>query len=220
MEIVKVSASLGFEEALRPWLELRSMIRWAQARDDGEIQGQAVVSLSEDARQRVTIQVRAFAVEQERRQESSPTMRQVVDKLAQFPELGALGTLATIRFDAQYIDPLDLPFHEVNTRIKDAFLAQHDLTTAATDVQLVLDEAVDESTTNHHQLGPMAPAQLNTQLLAFRRDDLPDQFIFLSLGRTLKGSQQYSVDRIAEQGSTFSEWAAVRAQKIVDRIRR
>ncbi len=146
MDVVKVSAVLGFAEATRPWLDLRTVFRWAQSNEAAEIQGQAVTFLDEAKRQRVNIQVRALSVEQEGNAGTDAGMDGVVAKFQTFPDTSLLGPLATVRFDMAQIEPIELPFHELNARIKESFYAPTPLTAAATDVQIVLDEAIDEET--------------------------------------------------------------------------
>jgi hypothetical protein len=220
VERVKAVANFGFADAIRPWLELRGMLRWAQGNSEGEIRGQSVVSPNEQARQRITLQVRAFQVEQEPGPNIEASLDRVVDALRSFPDLSLLPTLATLRFDLQFIDPYGLPFHELVARIKEVLLAPIDLAVAATDIQVVLDEAIDGGATNHHQIGPMTPDQLNTQLLAYRRTDLPAQFLFVGLGRTITNPGAFSLDVIADLGAEFSEWAGGRAESIAALVRR
>lgn len=195
------------------------MLRWAQGSDEGEIQGQSVISMNETTRQRVSVHVRAFVIEQEATADSPATMAGVISKVRQFPDVSLLGELASVRFDIQYIEPLDLPFHEINARVKAAFLASNDVVSAAADVQVVLDEPVDEKTTNHHQIGPMAPAQLNRQMLAFRRDSLPDQFVFVGLGRTVSQPGEFSIDWVTEAAEQFARFADERVAAVISLVR-
>ncbi len=219
MEVVKAGLSLGFVEALQPWLDLRSMLRWGQGNDQAEIQGQAFVSLNEPTRQRVIVQVKALSVEQETSERTAANFADAIAKVQAFPDHTFLGSLSLFRMDMQFIEPFELPFHELNTRVKEAFLLPIDLASHGTDVQVVIDEAVDESSTNHHQVGPMAASQLNTQLLAFPREGLPDPFVFIGLGRSTKGPIDFSLDWIERASSEFERWAVERSGEIAARIR-
>jgi len=220
MDQVKAAANFGFVEALKPWLDLRTLIRWAQGNDEGEIQGQGIVSVNRDQRQRVSLQVRAFAVEQEALPGSQASFGPLVEKVRAFPDMSLLGALTQFRLDAHFIFPLELPFHEVNARIKGAYLAETDLASAATDIQIVFDVAVDDTTTHHHQIGPMTPAQLNGQLLAFPREGLPDQFLFVAVGRTETGPTDFDMHRVAAAADAFADLATEKAAQIAASIQR
>ena len=103
--------------------------------------------------------------------------------------------------------------------MKTALLVPGDLIDEATDVQVVLDQQVDNKVTHHIQIGPMLSSQLNSTFLAFPRDDLPEQFIFVGLGMTLSGTGHFDVDEFTAAARDFESWAMAIADSVSVRIR-
>lgn len=214
MERAKLVLRLNFKESLRPWLELRALLRAAEAAETTEIQGQTLVTVRQAARERIITQVRAVTVEEEREGfEAVGTRLEAMNAVSPFPEI------ASLRMDVAAIEPYDLPFHELVSLIRARFWAPNALTEGATDLQLVFDEQTSDTVTEHVQVGPMGAGQLNDQLLVFRREDLPPQFLYVNIGRTVTGPFSYSADVLRGAHEGFLTWAEARAASISEQLR-
>lgn len=207
MQTVKSVVRLDFVEASRPWLDLRSLFRAAQGKESAEVQSQPLVFLRPADRQRVYLQMRALIVECE---QDGPTLASLLSAASTLRELEAavpFPDATTVRLEVHHIDAFELPIHELTARIKDHFIKPNPFLPTATDLQIVFDEALPDGLTNHLQIGPMAPTQLNGQILAFPRQNLPDQFLFLGLAQIHAIHGKISFETLEAMAARFVEWA-------------
>lgn len=220
MELVKAGLKLDFTEAMSPWLDLRGLFRAAQDDPGAEVQGQPLVTVNTDRRQRVVLQVKSFSVEQEgtaAHPASPDAALSVVERIA---AATPLEEVRSRRFDMMFIDPFELPFQELVSEMKSSIFVQGGLIDRATDIAVSLDERIGESDTNHMQIGPMSPPQLNAQFLAISRDDLPEQFLFIGIGRSWTTPVSFSLDSLIGDFHAFAEWAPARAADLAGIVRR
>jgi hypothetical protein len=217
VENVKVGLSLTFAEALKPWLDLRSLVRIGDPA--AEVQGEPMIFASNERRRRIILQVRAFSTEQEVHQSVKALADGVSDAIKEFASTVEVPKVEAMRLDAIYIDPYELPFHELVDRQRSVFFSHHELVLTASDVMFALDWKVDDNRTDHLQLGPMVPDQLNAQFLVFKRDDLPAQFAFAGISRTFQNIRDWSADYAVGQLGEFKPAADERAASVFGAIR-
>jgi hypothetical protein len=219
LQIVKASIRLEFSEALQPWLELRALLRSAEGNDTRELQNQPFIVLREPERQRVTFTVRAASVECEADLPLREMLRSAVTTVDAMNAAVPFPALATLRVDTILLDGFELPFHELNARMKERFLRPSRLSTAATDLQVTVDESVGDGVTNHIQVGPMDPAQLNRMILAFARQKLPDPFLFMALSRTWAPGPEYGVETVNGLLSEYATWVEATSNELAQFVR-
>jgi hypothetical protein len=215
---IKASIRVQFSEALRPWLEIRDILRAVGGGPTTELQGGPLIVLDAKKRQRVNIQFRAFSVEQEGPDADNDRLERMLATVAEFAAHTAPPPPNSIRFDRLAIDPFELPFSELVARLRTTFLASSPILTPATDLQIVIDEQTSENSINHLQIGPMMPPQLNSEVLAIKRDDLPDQFLFVATGRTIRGKTSLDGDLEADAGD-FVEWSRRKVEEVLTAVR-
>lgn len=220
MEQVKAIARLTFSEALRPFLDLRALLRAAEGKDSSaEIQGQPMVIARAEERHRVQLQVRALSIEQEASESGDLPPDRIITSLQALGGAVAFPSLSSARLDALWIDAYDLPFHELVSRMKTRLLAPTPLTAPGTDIAVTIDAMVNGQKIEHVQIGPMMPAQLNSQFLVFKRERLPDQFIFCATGWTLTPAAIEHLSDLEGNFAPFMEWARDRAEQVAQLIR-
>ena len=216
---VKAALRVDFSEAMHPWIEIRDTIRIAQGKADVELQGPPIVAVRADRHQRVTLQVRGLAVEQEGRDAGDGAFSRIFETVQQIAAQTRLPSVAAVRFDQLTIDPFELPFAELVAHLKALLLVPHPLVNRATDVQVATDEQVDDQTMNHIQIGPMRPAQLNADILAIRREKLPDQFVFVMTGRTRRFPAPLSIEDLKTLADPFVQWSRAQTDEILATVR-
>jgi hypothetical protein len=211
---VKAVLKVDFAEALRPWLDLRELIRAGEASEKPELQGPPIVVSRVEQKQRIVLQVRAVSVEQEADPGAEPDTKRMIDSFRRLGAVLPMPPVASARVEYLALDPYDLPFHELVARVKETLLCVNSLAATATDVSVVTDEQVDEETIRHVQVGPMLPAQLNQQFLVFRREDVPAQFLYVSAARTVTHRTDFSVEALEAQVAECDGWAAATAAEV------
>ena len=219
MQLVKTTVYVEFETALSPWLGVRDLIRVASGNSDLELQGQPLIVDQAPIKQRVTHQVRSIAIEQEGKPsviESTKSALSVLDKTNQ--EI-PLPRVLKIRSDAMFIEPYPLPFYELVALIKDRFLQGNRISESTTDISVSLDYHEDKQI-KHLLVGPMEPAQLRSQYLRWPSEDLPDCFVFMSLG--IERNQQVAFDtkELETFLETTTQWQSSQAKDTLDILTR
>ena len=219
MDLVTVVLRLEFVEAMRPWLELRDLFRVAGEQQTAEIQGQPVVVLRQQRKERITLQIRGLVFEQETAKSLVQAVGQSLALVDQLNQVSPIPRLRFTRLDAMFVEAYQLPFHELLARTKEEFFRPQALVSAATDIGLTLDIA-DGDETNHMQIGPMMPPQLQADFLVFPRDRLPAQFLFISLGRsrTIADGYPYERDVLEIFLKQTTQWQSTESQAIAASI--
>lgn len=221
MDRVKSAGKVDFSEALRPWLDLRALFRAAEGpSSSAELQGTPIQIDKAEQRQRIVLQVRSLVVQQEIAPRLTPSVSHVLGTLETLASaIPVLPDMASLRLDVIAIDPYELPFHELAARVKETLTVPHSFMASATDVSVAFDCQLDNEHVRHMQIGPMMPAQLNEQFLAFRRENLPEQFLFVSLGTTIARRQPFELASLKDETEEFEAWAEATATEIAAMVR-
>lgn len=221
VEWVKSVVAARLSEGYRPFLDLRSLIRAAGNNPEAELEGQPMTFLNANARQRVSVQVKALTVEQEGGDDGKPPdLEALTGVFGRALDAVTWPPLEGLRVDFLFIEPFDLPFHELVHQMRSQLLAPVDLYEGMTDVAVVVDRQDDERTTSHMHIGPMTPEQLNQQILAFRRTNVPRAFVFMALGRTLVPAEPLTTKSLKKLVNEIRSWASEQADHVCDVLRR
>jgi hypothetical protein len=213
VELVKTVLRLDFSAASRPWLELRDIIRVAAGDEAGEIQASPVTIERPQQRQRVVVQVRAVTLEQEMPQSADYSLAQAIEMTTRLNEASEFPTLSRIRYDAVFIEPFSLPFHELLVNLKECFLRPSTVVESATDIGLVLDKHENDNV-KHVSLGPMDAEQLRSQYLRWPSEGIPDTFVFLGLAYERKTEVPFGAQLLRDFLRTAADWQASEAAAI------
>lgn len=216
---VKAFVRIEFAEALRPWLDIRALLRAGQGSDSGEVQGEAVIINKPDRHQRISLLVRALSVEQETGPGSELTVEPALETIRMMSAAFPFPDVASVKIEFLAIDPYELPFHELAAQVKRTMLSASPLFAGVTDISVVTDETTGEGIMNHWQIGPMRPAQLNQQYLAFARTDMPEQFLFISVSREEQCRTPLDMGALREEVAACDHWAASVAESIAAAVR-
>ena len=189
MEHLKSILRLDFQEALRPWLEFRDVVRIAGGDEKAEVQVGPVVIDRPSERTRVVVQVRGVILEQEAPPSIEGGVRDAIEFMialngaSEFPKIGLM------HHNTIFIEPYELPFHELVALLK-AQCLRGTIADDATDISLLLDQHEDGRKT-HVQFGPMDAEQIKKEYLRWPPDDVPDTFVFLAVSyeATQEGSE-------------------------------
>jgi hypothetical protein len=216
---VKAVLKLEFAEAFRPWLDLRGLVRAAQGTDTGELQGPPIVIARPEKGQRMVLNVRAIAIEQEAPAGTALQTKPALDALEALSATLPFPDVVVFRVDFLAIDAYELPFHELVAKVKQTLLCSNPFAATATDVSVAMDEQMDAESVRHLQVGPMLPAQMNEQYLMMPREDLPAQFLFVSAARTVRRRTAFSIQELRAEVTEFDDWAAKAAAGVCEIVR-
>jgi hypothetical protein len=217
VDLVKTVMRLDFVEALRPWLELRGLFRVAGEDPNAEIQGSALSVMRQSKKQRLTMNVRGVVFEHESANSLESAITESLDLARELNDASPLPRVGHLRFDAIFIESFPLPFHELVAQTKKYFFHANDIVNAATDIGVTLDTN-DGELTRHRQIGPMLPEQLQTQFLAFPKEKLPSQFLFMGLAHSRTVEKPYDAADLRNFLNQAAEWQMSNAQEFVRTI--
>ena len=203
MELVKTIFNLQFASAIRPWLEIRDMLRVAGS-GPGEIAANPVMLDQKEKRQRVVLQVKAVGVELEPL-DSSNQAATILELITGMNEASEFPPVAEIRHTCLFIKPYSLPFHELLSLVKDRFFRSNPLVEPATDVGLLFDEREGEIF-KHVQMGPMNTEQLQSQYLTWAREAIPEVFLFVDLTYTRTREEPFARESVDELLRSAGDW--------------
>jgi len=211
MELVKTILRLDMSEAFNPWLDIRGMIRSFGEKPSAELQGPPVIMDLKDKKQRITLHVRAIELEQEGVSSIEEGTAVALEKITQGNEVSKFPEVRAVSHEARFLEPYSLPFHELLILIKNRFLRANKLSDASTDVGIIFDQAEDDIV-KHWQMGPMAKEQLLSMFLNWPKDDLPDNFVFLSLKYEQKKAFTFEREYLKRFLEAANEWEVNQAQ--------
>lgn len=218
MELVRTILRLQLSEAFNSWVEMRSIIREAAESPSAEIQGAAIVIDVKDKKQRIVLHVKAIELEQEGVSSVEDGMAVELEKVAKVNDVSKLPEVSQVWHEAIFIEPYALPFHEILILIKNRFLKESELVDVSTDVGLVLDQ-VEGDVTKHFQVGPMAREQLISMFLKWPKDDLPDNFVFVSVKYQQDKAFVFEREYLKKFLEEASEWESKQAKLVFSHLR-
>ncbi len=111
MELVKTIIRLRFSEAIRPWLEMRSIIRDVAENPKAEIEGTPIIMDLKDKKQRVVLHIRAFEFRQEGIDSIEDSIDAAVDKLVKSNSSSKLPQINQVSYESSFIEPYAVPCH-------------------------------------------------------------------------------------------------------------
>jgi len=219
MELVKATIGLLFSEAFNPWLEMRSIIRGVGENPSAEIEGSPLILDLKHKKQRVVLQIRAFEFIQEELKSLEDSIDTAVDKLVKSNSASKLPQISQIWYESIFIEPYALPFHELLFLMKNRFLQPSALVEPTTDIGLTFDQ-IEGDVLKHSQTGPMGKEQLLRMYLHYARDQVPDNFIFLSLRYQQNKDFAFNADYVRKFLQAAGQWQTHQAKSVFSYLKK
>jgi len=219
VELVKASVGLLFTEAFSPWLEMRSIIRGVGENPSAEIQGSPLILDLKDKKQRVVLQIKAFEFIQEGVNSIEDSIDKAVDKLVKSNSASKLPQINQIWYESIFIEPYALPFHELLLLMKNRFFQPSALVDPTTDIGLIFDQMEDDLL-KHSQIGPMGKEQLLRMYLNYGRDEVPDNFMFLSLRYQQNKEFAFDAGYVRKFLQAAGEWQTHQAKSVFSYLKK
>lgn len=219
MELVKTALGLLFSEAFNPWLEMRNIIRNVAEKPSAEIEGAPIVLDLKDKKQRVVFQVKAFQFIQEGMKSINDSIDIAVDKLVKSNSASKLPQISQIYYESIFIEPYALPFHELLLLTKNRFFRPSAVVDPTTDIGLVFDQT-EGDVLKHSQAGPMVKEQLLRMYLNYGRDQVPDNFVFLSLRYQQKKDFAFDADYVRRFLEAAVQWQTGQAKSVFSYLKK
>lgn len=219
MELVKTTIRLRFSEAIRPWLELRSIIRDAAKNPKAEIEGTPIIMDLKDKKQRVVLQVKVFEFTQEGMKSVEDSIDIAVDKLVKSNSASKLPNIDQISYESIFIEPYAVPFHELLLLMKKRFLQPSALVDSTTDIGLIFDQ-IEDDIFKHYQTGPMVKEQLLKRYLHYGRAQVPDNFVFLSLLYQQNKDFTFDADYVQQFLQAAGQWQTNQVKSIFSYLKK
>jgi hypothetical protein len=218
VDLVKTTVRLDFSEAMRPWVEIREIMRVAGGDPTAELGAEPLVLEQSEKRQRILLQVRALWLEHESPPSADQSVGQAVEVIARLNDASKFPPMKQMRHDSVFIEPYPLPFHELVVFLKERFLRSNAIVDSATDIGLVFDEHEDE-VVKHIQIGPMDGEQLRREYLRWPRESIPDTFLFVGLGYVASSEAPYEAESLRAFLQSAVAWQVTQAEAIVSSLR-
>ena len=214
MQLIRTRLYLEFTVPPSPWVGLRSILRVASENDDLELRGAPIITDRPTKKQRVSLQFRAIGFEQEGEDSYESCLTQAMDFVRQTHEASPLPPVRSLRYDTTYIEPYSLPFHELVALMKRRYLRSNSIIDPATDLGFVFDYHEGELE-KHLQIGPMEPAQLQSDFLHWPREGLPDCFVYIDLGYQRKKELEFDLTDLQSVLNDAVRWQLSQADAIL-----
>jgi len=219
MNVVKMKLLLRFETATNPWLELRALMRSAASDQKIEMLAAPVVVDRKKERTRISMQIRAVGLEHE---STGPLSQAVAHAHATMVELNSASPFPEVemmRCDVAFIDPFDMPFHELVELMKAHYLTPTRIADGSSDIGLIFDQR-ENGLLKHVQLGPMDRAQLMSEILRWpNENEIPDTFVFVNAGYEKVTSIAFSGDTLNKFLEEATQWQESEANRLVNELR-
>lgn len=219
MILVKSILRVNFDEATRPWMELRELMRTAASDPKIEMQAAPIVLERKDERVRIVLQIRGVALEHETAGPLSKAITDAQSIMARLNEASAFPEVRSVRYDVIFIEPFSLPFHELVEYMKGKFLKPTRIANVSSDIGLIFDQR-DNDLLKHVTLGPMDRTQLMSQYLKWtKEDEIPDTFVYLNLGYESTEKAPFSEEALAAFLNEAAEWQESEANSLVGELK-
>jgi len=219
MELVKTSIRLRFSEAISPWLEMRNIIRNVGEKPSAEIEGSPLIMDLKDKKQRVVLHIKAFEFIQEGMKSIEDSIDITVDKLVKSNSASKLPNIDQISYESIFIEPYAVPFHELLLLMKNRFLQPSALVDSTTDIGLIFDQ-IEDDVFKHYQTGPMVKEQLLKMYLHYGRDQVPDNFVFLSLLYQQNKVFTFDADYVRKFLQAADQWQTRQAKSVFSYLKK
>ncbi len=219
MELVKTIIRLRFSEAIRPWLEMRSMMRGVAENPKAEIEGTPIIMDLKDKKQRVVLQIKGFEFIQEGMKSIEDSIDIAVDKLVKSNSASKLPNIGQISYESIFIEPYAVPFHELLLLMKNRFLQPGALVDSTTDIGLIFDQ-IEGDILKHYLTGPMVKEQLLKMYLHYGRDQVPENFVFLSLQYQQNKDFAFDADYVRKFLQAAGQWQTHQAKSVFSYLKK
>jgi len=219
MELVKTIIKLQFSEAIRPWLEMRSMMRGVVENPKVEIEGTPIIMDLKEKKQQVVFQIKRFEFIQEGMKSIEDSIDIAVDKLVKSNSASKLPNIGQISYESIFIEPYAVPFHELLLLMKNRFLQSSALVDSTTDIGLIFDQ-IEGDVFKHYQIGPMGKEQLLKMYLHYGRDQVPDNFVFLSLLYQQNKDFAFDADYVRKFLQAAGQWQTHQAKSVFSYLKK
>ena len=219
MNLVKSVLRINFETPTDPWLKLRELMRTAASDPKIEMQAASLVLDRKDEKTRILLQIRGVGLEHETNGSLAQAVADARSMMARLHEVSPFPEVGMMRFDVAFIDPFDVPFHELVDHMKGYFLNPTRIVDLSSDIGLTFDQR-DEDLLKHVQIGPMDRAQLVSEILKWAdEDDIPDTFVFADLGYENTQRLAFSEDALDSFLKQAMEWQESEANAIFNELK-
>ena len=180
VNLVRTAIRLKFAEALRPWLEVRELFRVASGDESIELKGDVTYFEDSEKKQRVGFQFRAVSFELEADATTESVRQNALNMFTDLNTASPLPAIEQTRIDSVFIAPQVIPFSDLRSLMRQAYLRPTQLAERASDIGINLEQ--DEGhVLKHIKIGPMERSQLQESYLHFSKDAIPDHFVFIGL---------------------------------------
>lgn len=219
MNLVKSILRIDFLTPTNPWVEIRELMRTAASDPKIEMQAAPLVLDRKNERMRIVLQIKAVGIEHEtsgplaQAAADARSMMLHLDQVSRFPDVRRM------RYDVIFIEPFDLPFHELVDHLKGRYLKATRLSNLSSDIGLIFDQQEDDLL-KHVQLGPMDRAQLASEFLRWADErKIPDTFAFMNLGYWVMEEMAFSEDALGSFLERAVAWQQQEAEALVSDLK-
>lgn len=219
MTLVRSSLSIFFDSATKPWLEMREILRVAAAAPQLEIQTAPLVIERPDRKKRIIIHVRELTHMDEHHSSINDAKKEVINFMVSMDKASSFPTVARMRFETMFIEPVSMPFHELVDSLKHRFLLPTRIVANASDLALIFDQREEGGILKHVQIGPMDKAQLESEVLRWPAKSLPVTCVFLGLFYELVKAQSFSQGALEAFLETATGWQSDEAASLILELR-
>ena len=219
MNLVKSVLRISFETPTDPWLKLRELMRTAASDPKIEMQAASLVLDRKDKKTRILLQIRGVGLEQETNGSLAQAVAEARSMMARLNEVSPFPEVRMMKYDVAFIDPFDMPFHELVDHMKGRFLKPTRIVGLSSDIALVFDQR-DEDLLKHVQIGPMDRAQLVSDVLRWaNEDEIPDTFVFAEIGYENTQRIAFSEDALDSFLKEAMKWQESEANAIFNELK-
>lgn len=195
------------------------MIRGVAENPKAEIEGTPIIMDLKDKKQQVVLQVKAFEFIQEGMKSIEDSIDIAVDKLVKSNSASKLPNIDQISYESIFIEPYAVPFHELLLLMKKRFLQPSALVDSTTDIGLTFDQ-IEDDVFKHYQTGPMVKEQLLKMYLHYGRDQVPDNFVFLSLLYQQNKVFTFDADYVRKFLQAADQWQTGQAKSVFSYLKK
>ncbi len=103
--------------------------------------------------------------------------------------------------------------------MKKRFLQPSALIDSTTDIGLIFDQ-IEDDVFKHYQIGPMGKEQLLKMYLHYGRDQVPDNFVFLSLQYQQNKDFAFNADYVRKFLQAAGQWQTDQAKSVFSYLKK
>jgi len=195
------------------------MMRGVAENPKVEIEGTPIIMDLKEKKQRVVLQIKGFEFIQEEMKSIEDSIDIAVDKLVKSNSASKLPNIGQISYESIFIEPYAVPFHELLLLMKNRFLQPGALVDSTTDIGLIFDQ-IEDDVFKHYQTGPMVKEQLLKMYLHYGRDQVPDNFVFLSLLYQQNKDFAFDADYVRKFLQAAGQWQTHQAKSIFSYLKK